>query len=291
MAVLRRSLGGPASQRGGRNAESNAAQSAYAPCAPRKSARRATRAERALAKRTYWQDNLRLVALCLAIWFSVSFGFGILLLDPLNQIKIAGVGLGFWFAQQGSDLRLCAVDLLLRLAHGRARPQARRGRGLSVDLQTLTYLRRRRDLRALHRDRGLASQGAHDRRVLRRGQGVHPDRQRHGDRCRLDVGGIVHLDGGADRLPRLRRLGLPDGLDGGLRAAGAAARALPAQVRQVHRAGLRRRPLLRPSRRAVVAVVLRSCSSRSPTSRDRCAEWGWCSQPLPRTSTSIARAS
>jgi len=53
-------------------------------------------------KRSHWQDNLRLVGLCLSIWFLVSFGFGILLLDVLNQIEIAGFKLGFWFAQQGS---------------------------------------------------------------------------------------------------------------------------------------------------------------------------------------------
>ncbi len=52
--------------------------------------------------RTYWQDNLRLVAGCLAVWFTVSFGFGILLREPLDSIDIGGVGLGFWFAQQGS---------------------------------------------------------------------------------------------------------------------------------------------------------------------------------------------
>jgi len=55
-----------------------------------------------MSKRTYWRDNLRLVGLCLTIWFVVSFGFGILLLDQLNQIEVAGVRLGFWFAQQGS---------------------------------------------------------------------------------------------------------------------------------------------------------------------------------------------
>ena len=53
-------------------------------------------------KRSYWQDNLRLVGLCLAIWFAVSFGFGILLLDVLNRVEVGGTGLGFWFAQQGS---------------------------------------------------------------------------------------------------------------------------------------------------------------------------------------------
>ena len=47
-------------------------------------------------------ENLRLVGLCLSIWFLVSFGFGILLLDVMNQFQIAGVRLGFWFAQQGS---------------------------------------------------------------------------------------------------------------------------------------------------------------------------------------------
>jgi len=52
--------------------------------------------------RTYWQENLRLVGLCLAIWFLVSFGFGILLQDVLDRIQIGGVRLGFWFAQQGS---------------------------------------------------------------------------------------------------------------------------------------------------------------------------------------------
>lgn len=53
-------------------------------------------------RRTYWQDNLRLVGLCLAVWFLVSFGFGILLQDTLDRIQIGGVRLGFWFAQQGS---------------------------------------------------------------------------------------------------------------------------------------------------------------------------------------------
>ena len=55
-----------------------------------------------MKKRSYWNDNLRLVGLCLAIWFLVSFGFGILLVDVLNRIEIGGFQLGFWFAQQGS---------------------------------------------------------------------------------------------------------------------------------------------------------------------------------------------
>ena len=55
-----------------------------------------------MKKRSYWQDNLRVVGLCLAIWFLVSFGFGILLVDVLDRVEIGGFRLGFWFAQQGS---------------------------------------------------------------------------------------------------------------------------------------------------------------------------------------------
>ena len=38
----------------------------------------------------------------LAVWFIASFGFGILWSDTLDEIKIGGFKLGFWFAQQGS---------------------------------------------------------------------------------------------------------------------------------------------------------------------------------------------
>ena len=51
---------------------------------------------------TYWQENLRLILICLVIWFIVSFGFGILLVDVLNEFRLGGYKLGFWFAQQGS---------------------------------------------------------------------------------------------------------------------------------------------------------------------------------------------
>lgn len=50
----------------------------------------------------YWADNIRLILKLLFIWFLVSFGFGIILVEPLNQIEFAGFKLGFWFAQQGS---------------------------------------------------------------------------------------------------------------------------------------------------------------------------------------------
>ncbi|HIP52567.1 MAG TPA: DUF4212 domain-containing protein [Chromatiales bacterium] len=50
----------------------------------------------------YWKANIRLVLFCLAIWFVVSYVFGILLVGPLNSIQFGGYKLGFWFAQQGS---------------------------------------------------------------------------------------------------------------------------------------------------------------------------------------------
>ena len=52
--------------------------------------------------REYWNANIKIVSILLIIWFLVSFGFGILFSDFLDQIKIGGFKLGFWFAQQGS---------------------------------------------------------------------------------------------------------------------------------------------------------------------------------------------
>ena len=50
----------------------------------------------------YWRRNLSLMIKLLVIWFVVSYGCGIILVDVLNQIQIGGYKLGFWFAQQGS---------------------------------------------------------------------------------------------------------------------------------------------------------------------------------------------
>ena len=52
--------------------------------------------------KAYWSENVRIILICLAIWFLVSFVFGILLVNQLNAISIGGYKLGFWFAQQGS---------------------------------------------------------------------------------------------------------------------------------------------------------------------------------------------
>jgi len=53
-------------------------------------------------RQLYWKKNLSYLAVLLSIWFVVSFGFSVLLVDVLDKIRIGGFKLGFWFAQQGS---------------------------------------------------------------------------------------------------------------------------------------------------------------------------------------------
>ena len=50
----------------------------------------------------YWKRNLRLMVVLLIVWFSVSFGAGILFVEQLNEFALGDFPLGFWFAQQGS---------------------------------------------------------------------------------------------------------------------------------------------------------------------------------------------
>jgi len=50
----------------------------------------------------YWQATLKLIAGILTVWFLVSFGAGILFAGVLDNIKLGGYPLGFWFAQQGA---------------------------------------------------------------------------------------------------------------------------------------------------------------------------------------------
>ena len=53
-------------------------------------------------QQNYWRSNLKILSILLSIWFIVSFGFGIIWSDFLDQFQIGGFKLGFWFAQQGS---------------------------------------------------------------------------------------------------------------------------------------------------------------------------------------------
>jgi putative solute:sodium symporter small subunit len=52
--------------------------------------------------KNYWKKNLRYLLILIAIWFIVSYGFGIFFVETLNEFRIGGFKLGFWFAQQGS---------------------------------------------------------------------------------------------------------------------------------------------------------------------------------------------
>ena len=177
----------------------------------------------------------------------------------------------------GQHLRVPRADLLLRLAHGAARPQARgRGRepsagereGLAprkkkeregellarrelMDLTTLTYLVVGASF-ALYI--GIAfwskAQGTGDFYVA--GKHVHPVANGMATAADwMSAASFISM-AGTDRLPRLRRLRVLDGLDGGLRAPRVAARAVPPEVRQVHGPRVHRRALLladRPGRR------------------------------------------
>ena len=60
----------------------------------------------------YWNSNLKIVSVLLIIWFLVSFGFGILLVDQLNHIQFFGFKLGFWFSQQGAIYSFLALILI-----------------------------------------------------------------------------------------------------------------------------------------------------------------------------------
>ena len=52
----------------------------------------------------YWRRNVRYLAILITIWFTVSYGFGVVFADALNAFRIPGSSypVGFWFAQQGS---------------------------------------------------------------------------------------------------------------------------------------------------------------------------------------------
>ena len=52
--------------------------------------------------KAYWRANVNLLSKLLVVWFVVSFGCGIILVDWLDQFSLFGFKLGFWFAQQGA---------------------------------------------------------------------------------------------------------------------------------------------------------------------------------------------
>ena len=67
----------------------------------------------------YWRRNLQIICFYLVIWFLVSFGFGILFVDELNQFQLFGFKSGYWFANQGSVLVFCTLTIGYAIRMGR----------------------------------------------------------------------------------------------------------------------------------------------------------------------------
>jgi putative solute:sodium symporter small subunit len=57
----------------------------------------------------YWKKNLKILGILLIVWFVSSFVLGIILVEPLNTIRLGGFKLGFFFAQQGSIYVFLAI--------------------------------------------------------------------------------------------------------------------------------------------------------------------------------------
>ena len=57
----------------------------------------------------YWRANTALIRNLLIVWALVSLVFSILLVEPLNALRLGGLPLGFWMAQQGSILTFVAL--------------------------------------------------------------------------------------------------------------------------------------------------------------------------------------
>jgi putative solute:sodium symporter small subunit len=53
-------------------------------------------------QQAYWRANIGLIRNLLLVWVVVSLGCSILFVQPLNNLKLGSVPLGFWIAQQGS---------------------------------------------------------------------------------------------------------------------------------------------------------------------------------------------
>lgn len=57
----------------------------------------------------HWDANKRLVCWLLLVWGLVSIGASILLVEPLNRLRLGRLPLGFWFGQQGAMVVFVAL--------------------------------------------------------------------------------------------------------------------------------------------------------------------------------------
>ena len=60
----------------------------------------------------YWRHNIKITIALLFVWAIVGLGCGILFADFLNEFKVSGYPLGFWFAQQGAIIFFVLIILI-----------------------------------------------------------------------------------------------------------------------------------------------------------------------------------
>ena len=81
--------------------------------------------------KAYWKENLTYITILMAIWFGVSYLAGILIANPLDNIRVGGMGLGFWFANQGfpegrlGELMALALEIKINGLEGLIEPLKR----------------------------------------------------------------------------------------------------------------------------------------------------------------------
>ncbi len=71
------------------------------------------------ANARYWRRNVTLTLVLLVGWFLIGLGCGVLFVEPLNEIKLGGFKLGFWFAQQGAIVGFVLLILIYAIGMGR----------------------------------------------------------------------------------------------------------------------------------------------------------------------------
>lgn len=78
---------------------------------------------------TAWTRLLRRTVLLLAIWFLVGPVMGVLLVEPLNELSLGGIPLGFWVSQQGSIYVFIILIFVYAVLGDRADREAREEAG------------------------------------------------------------------------------------------------------------------------------------------------------------------
>ena len=71
------------------------------------------------SSQAYWRKNVQILAILLSIWFLVSYLLGIVFVEDLNEYRLGGFPLGFWFAQQGSIVVFVLLILIYALVLNR----------------------------------------------------------------------------------------------------------------------------------------------------------------------------